>query len=200
MSPTGPDISELIRFARSGDREALGRLLETHRAYLKILSRRHLDGRLAARIDDSDLIQQTCLSAFRNFNKFQGTAEGEFVAWLLRIHEQNLQNVLRDNVHAQKRAVGREQSLDNSQLGQRGLPTESAATPSRRAMQGERAVQLALALDKLPESQCEAVRLRHLEGWSLAHIATKMQRSEDSVVGLIQRGMKKLKTLLGPIG
>ena len=63
---------ELIRRARQGDEKALGQLLDGHRAYLKLLAQRAVGGRLEARVDSSDLVQQTCLSAFKNFQSFDG--------------------------------------------------------------------------------------------------------------------------------
>jgi RNA polymerase sigma-70 factor, ECF subfamily len=181
---------ELLAMARRGDRDALGKLLEHYRAYLRVLAQRHLDGNLGARIDASDLVQQTCLSAHRNFANFAGD-DRDFLAWLRNIHEQNLRNVLRDHVAADKRAVGRETSGD--QLGSIAALTSS---PSQRLMQSEAAVQLARCLEQLPADQCNAVRLRHLEGWTIRDIASEMERSEQAVAGLLKRGMQQLRELL----
>lgn len=53
-------------------------------------------------------------------------------------------------------------------------------------------------MQKLPDDQHEAVRLRYLEGWALARIAEHMDRSFDSVVGLVKRGIIRLrKTMKG---
>jgi RNA polymerase sigma-70 factor (ECF subfamily) len=186
-------VRKLLEQARRGDRDALGKILENYRAYLRIMAQRHLDGRLAARIDASDLVQQTCLSAHRDFDRFVGDEEGQFLAWLGQIHEQNLRNVLRDHVGAEKRAAGRESSSDK-------LASVAAVTssPSRRAMQGEDAVQLARCLEQLPPDQCNAVRLRHLEGWAIADIARELGRSEQAVAGLLKRGMQQLREMLPP--
>jgi RNA polymerase sigma-70 factor (ECF subfamily) len=165
-------------------------LLQDHRPYLKLLARRYLRGRLAVRVDESDAVQQTCLSAFRNFAQFRGVRAGEFVAWLKRIHEANLHNALRDQAAA-RRSVDRELPLPADPLRD-----EQAATATQRALRDERAVLLAQALEKLPDAQAEAVRLRHLEGLSLAEMAAAMQRSEQSVVGLLRRGIDGLRTQL----
>ncbi|GAG38626.1 unnamed protein product, partial [marine sediment metagenome] len=112
MNQIDDAAEELIQRARRGDREALGELLEQHRAYLRAMAEKRISGKLATRIDASDVIQQTCLSVYGNFEKFQGDREVEFLAWLQKIHEQNIHNVIRDHAHAQKRAVSREQSFD----------------------------------------------------------------------------------------
>ena len=68
------------------------------------------------------------------------------------------------------------------------------SSPSSRAMRGEAAVRLAQAMDRLPTDQCEAIRLRYLEGSSLTQIATEMQRSEVAAAGLLKRGLRGLRS------
>lgn len=190
----GRDFDELLAAARAGDRDALGELIEQHRDRLLAMTGGRVDGRLGARVGASDIVQQTCLSVFRNFDRFEGDDEAQFDVWIQRIHEQNVKNVVRDHVGAQRRAVGREAGPPNESGG--GERAGDGATPSQHAMQNERATQLAMILEKLPEDQREAVRLRHLEGWSLMNIAEHMQRSEAATVGLVKRGMQRLRALL----
>jgi RNA polymerase sigma-70 factor (ECF subfamily) len=183
-------VERLIHRARSGDNAALGDLLQTHRAYLKLLARRRLGGRLAGRIDESDAVQQTCLSALRNFGQFRGQSAGEFVVWLRTTHELNLKNVVRNHLAA-KRAAGRDRPLEDAVS-----PVEDGDSPTQRVLLGEQAVLLALAIDNLPESQAEAVRLRYLEGLSLATIAVRIGRTEQAVVGLLKRALDGLRARL----
>jgi RNA polymerase sigma factor (sigma-70 family) len=77
-------------------------------------------------------------------------------------------------------------------------PKSFTPPPSQRALLNERAVELAQMLQRLPEEQREAVRLRHLEGWSLVRIAEHLGRSKAATVGLIKRGMQKLREYLKP--
>src|SRR5262249_33848938 len=99
-----------------------------------------------------------------------------------------------------KRDVTRQQSLEAALEGsssrlQSWLAAEQSS-PSQQAQRNEQGVRLAQALAGLPEPQREALVLRHLEGWSLADIAGRMGRSPAAVVGLLQRGLKKLRALL----
>lgn len=197
MAHSDSAVEELIRRAQAGDREALGRLLEQHRDKLRGAAQRQISGKLAARIDASDVVQQTCLSVYGNIAKFQGIHEGEFIAWLNRIHEQNIQNVIRDHAQTQKRDIGRERSLDAGHRGEQ-VPTANDSTPSQQAIRGEQAIKVARMLAKLSPDQREVVRLRHLEGWTLAQISTHLDRSEAAIIGLLKRGMQQLRTLMGP--
>ena len=52
------------------------------------------------------------------------------------------------------------------------------------------------ALQKLPPDQRRAIELHHLEDQSLAEAAQQMQRSKDAVIGLLFRGLRKLRQLL----
>ena len=67
-------------------------------------------------------------------------------------------------------------------------------------MQGEQSVYLAAALQKLPEDQREAVRLRYLEGWSLTQIAEHTGRTKHSIAGLLKRGLIILRNHLKGLG
>lgn len=185
-------FQQLILRARRGDDEALGQLLDGHRPYLRLLARRFLDGPLAQRLDASDVIQQTLLSAFRNFEKFDGEATAEFVAWLTRIHERNLHDVVRRHRLSRKRSVEHEERVESDMP----FVDPRASSPSRRLLRGEQAVRLAAALEELTNDQREAIRLRHLEGLSLADIAMRLGRSESAVAGLIHRGLASLRRLL----
>src|SRR5262245_11712343 len=156
--------NELVEQALQGDREALGRLLETQRAALHRLAQRQLQGRIAVRLDASDVIQQTFLEAHRSFPQFAGQETRELSAWLERILDHKVAGAIRDHALLQKRSVSRERSLDDSQGGLASLKQQldgGHSTPSQKAMQGEEAERLARALTALPDDQREAVRLRH---------------------------------------
>lgn len=191
---TGGVMQKLLSLAFGGDKDALGRLLELHRGYLRALAQRKLGGRLDARLDASDLVQQTCLSAYRNFPDFEGQKVGEFVVWLRRIHERNVKDAIRQHVHADQRAVDKEQPLDRRWAQE--IAASGDPSPSARAMANEQAVVLTLALEELPDAQREAVRLRHLEGLPLAEIADRLGCSEGAVAGLLKRGMRTLRKRL----
>jgi RNA polymerase sigma-70 factor (ECF subfamily) len=190
---------ELLRQALQGDWEALGRLLEAERAALHRLAQRQLTGRVAVRVDASDIIQQTFLEAYRSFPQFAGQDVRELLAWLQSILDHKVAGAIRDHTLLQKRNVGREQSMDDSRGGGAPLKQELDAghsSPSQKAIRGEEAERLSQALTVLPDDQREAVRLRHLEGWSLDDIASHLGRSPAATAGLIKRGMLALRRQL----
>jgi RNA polymerase sigma-70 factor (ECF subfamily) len=196
MKDDGAITSELLDQARQGDNAALGRLLELYRGGLHHLAERQLDGRVAVRVDASDVIQQTFLEAHRSFGQFLGSEEQEWVAWLRAILEHKVAGAIRDHALLQKRTVRREQSMDQEQGSEPGLKQGLDAgysSPSQKAMRVEEEARLARALGALPDDQREAVRLRHVEGWALADIARHLNRTPAATAGLIKRGMQALR-------
>jgi RNA polymerase sigma-70 factor (ECF subfamily) len=192
---------ELLERARRGDREALGRLLEAQRAALHRLAERKLDGRVAVRVDASDVIQQTFLEAHRSFPQFAGLDARDLAAWLQGILDHKAAGAVRDHAVLQKRDVRRERSMDDSQGAAAPLKQELDAghsSPSQKAIRGEEMQGLEQALTALPDDQREAVRLRHLEGWALDDIARRLGRTPAATAGLIKRGMQALRRRLHP--
>jgi RNA polymerase sigma-70 factor (ECF subfamily) len=191
-----PWTNALLEQARQGDREALGRLLEAQRSALRRLAERQLEGRIAVRVDASDIIQQTFLEAHRSFPQFAGQDVRQLAAWLEGILDHKVAGAIRDHALLQKRNVQRDRSLDDSHGGMASLKQQLDAghsTPSQKAMRGEEEQLLSQALNVLPNDQREAVRLRHLEGWALADIARHLGRSPAATAGLIKRGMQALR-------
>jgi RNA polymerase sigma-70 factor, ECF subfamily len=179
---------ELLARARSGDREALGELLEQNRDYLRHLADRLLDDRVGRRIDASDVVQQTCLSVHKQIGEFVGNDAAQFGAWLRQIHERNIRNAVRDQLHAEKRAVSREEHLPEPDFH-----AARQTTPSQHVARREDSVRLAQAIGQLVPDEQEALRRRYLDGQSVTEIASAMGLSKDSLARVFKRAMKNVK-------
>ena len=131
--------NELLRRAQDGDEEAWGRLLEHYRPYLRFIAQRRMDPKLQARVDASDVVQQTYLEAQRDLAGFRGEVEQELIAWLRRILEHNVSECVERHLTTKKRSAKREQSMDDSRgrgVPMRGLIPAEQSTPSQRVMRG----------------------------------------------------------------
>jgi RNA polymerase sigma-70 factor (ECF subfamily) len=198
-----PDLEQVLRLARAGNRAALGEILEWYRNYLTLLARLQIGRRLRSKIDAADLVQETFLEAHRHFARFQGNTEAELVGWLRQILATNLAHLLRRYLGTQRRDVRLEQELaldlDHSSqvLGQAVAAPQSS--PSQQAARREQAVLLADALQRLPADYREVIILRQLEGLSFPDVARRMDRSLDSVKKLWIRGLDQLRRALGDI-
>ncbi len=185
------DEAELIEQARWGDEAALGSLLDVRRVTLRQLAENGLPDRIKARVDASDIVQQTCLSVFRQIAAFQGKDPAQFEAWIRQIHERNIQNAIRDQLRTQKRGDGREEALDGKELDESGQ-----ISPSGHAMQREEAFRLAALLNRLPVEERDVLRLRYILGRTLADIAKELQLTREAVIWRMQQGMKRLRQWL----
>jgi RNA polymerase sigma-70 factor (ECF subfamily) len=180
-----------------------GPLLEPYRDYLRLLARLHLDRRLRAKLDPSDVVQQTLLEAHLAMAGWDEHTPAERGAWLRRILARNLANAIRDFTRA-KRDVNLECSLgdalDASSARLGAIVADAAPAPVEQAEQNERLLRLAHALIELPEAQREAIVLRHYENWSLEAISQHLGRTPAAVAGLLHRGLKALRLRLQDSG
>ena len=180
--------------------EPSGEVLGRFREYLLLLARLHLGAEVRAKLDASDVVQQTLLEAHRKRSQFRGQSEAEMAAWLRQMLACNLADAVRAWGRA-KRDVAREQSLqadlDGSSARLASWLAAEQSTPSQQAQGREDLVRLAESLATLPEAQREALVLRHCEGLSLAEISRRLGRSPAAVAGLLKRGLRELRAQLG---
>jgi RNA polymerase sigma-70 factor (ECF subfamily) len=190
------DPQQLLAEARQGSDNALGKLLEHYRPYLGLIARLKADQQMRRKIDDSDLVQDTCLSAHKDFARFRGSTEKEFTAWLREIMAHAAANLFRDH-QRQKRDIRNERHLytllsQSSQRLERALSTTDSS-PSLRAERRERAVLLANALAELPDDYREVIVLRELEGKSVSEVAEAMERTPNAIQKLWARAVVQLR-------
>jgi RNA polymerase sigma-70 factor (ECF subfamily) len=191
---------QLLKRAKAGDGGALAELLNLYRNYLAILARVHIDTTLQAKADPSDLAQETCLQAARDFPQFRGSTEAEFTAWLRKILAHRGIAMIRHYKGAKRRDVTREEQItaeiDLSAQVLARVPVSPHYSPSQSAARRETAVLLADALATLPGHYRDALVLHHLEQRPLADVAKRMDRSVDSVKKLLARGLIRLRSVM----
>lgn len=194
------NVAQLVDLARQGDASARDQLLIKYRPYLRLLAWQRLPRFVNKRTDGSDVVQQTLVDAVRGLPDFRGRTEAEFTAWMLRLLDRNLLQSARANT-AEKRDVRREVPERNgdssAQVVWHSLGGDGAS-PQSVVLSGEVALQLAQALEQLPEDQRLAIELRYLAQQSLQSIADEMERSVSSIAGLIRRGVETLEKYLPP--
>jgi RNA polymerase sigma-70 factor (ECF subfamily) len=166
---------------------------ERFRSYLRFLARVHLHPGLQAKLDPSDIVQQTLLEAHKARDQFRGRTAAEQAAWLREILAGRLARTARD-LGRQKRNTWREQTLCDVEASSVRLARwlDGPPTPCEKAEQNERALLVADAVERLPDDQREAVVLRYWHGLKIEEIAGRLGRSTGSVAGLIHRGLQTL--------
>src|SRR5438128_559367 len=112
-----PDTEQLLEAVSRGDAQARGRLLERHRPKLRRMVAIRLDRRLAARVDPSDVVQESLAEAAARLDDYVRDRPLPFYPWLRRIASDRLADASRRHLRAGRRSVGREEPP--------GLPGES---------------------------------------------------------------------------
>lgn len=179
---------------------AFEKRLLRHRSFLRLLAYAEIVPSLRKKIEPSDIVQQTLLEAHETRDKFQGESDPEMAQWLRRILQHNIIDSVRA-LQSQKRDISREQPLVNArEFDQTSLRLDrllaTYSSPSQKAIHSEQLLQLSEAIFQLPEDQREAIIQHHLKGRKLAQISADWGRSQPSIAGLLQRGLRKLRTLM----
>ncbi len=185
-----------------GQNQSQNEPINHNRSNLQILARVQLDPRLRAKLDDSDVVQQTLLQAHRAMDQFRGSTPEEMAGWLRQILARNLAHAVRD-FGRDKRDIKRERSLEaslsESSTRLEGWLAADQSSPSQRAERNERLVLVADALEALPEAQRDAVIMHYWQGLSMAEIGEQIGKTPAAVAGLLHRGLRKLRNVLNEL-
>jgi RNA polymerase sigma-70 factor (ECF subfamily) len=194
------DVRSLIASARQGDVAARDRLFARCRAYLGFVARAQVESWLRAKVDASDLVQQTLLEACRDFARFEGATEKEWLVWLRRILDHNAADFVRRYGKAAKRQVGREvpfRDLGDSGAASGALePPAPGASPSQEFLRADIELRVAAALTELPPDYQEVIVLRNFERLPFDEVGRRMNRSRPAAQMLWMRAIKRLRAVL----
>ncbi len=202
MAQQDLDPEPLLERARQGDAAARQQLLVLHQKRLRQMIAVRMDRRLAARIDPSDVVQETMAEAIEQLSDYLRHRPLPFYPWLRQLAWKRLSELYRRHIQASKRSVRREEHWGQS------LPDESAlelanrllargSSPSARLQREELRGVMQAALAQLAEHDREVLVLRHLEQLSTAEIAAVLGITEGAVYTRHLRALERLRSLLG---
>jgi RNA polymerase sigma-70 factor (ECF subfamily) len=197
-----PDVQQdsaqtcaLLERLRTGDRAALDELLAQHRPALAEFVEIHLDPRLRARVDPSDVVQEAQMELVRRMDDFLRKRPMPFRLWLRKKGYERLLNLRRDHLTRQRRSVLREAALPDRSSLLLALPLLSGS-PSEKLVARERAERLARAVEQLPEADREILLLRHAEDLPFEDIACLLDINAAAARQRFGRALLRLQKLL----
>lgn len=166
--------------------------LESFRGDLRREARRGLGADLGARLDASDVVQETMLRAVRALRGFRGQTTRELRGWVQAIMATSLTDARRHHRSAARRGVGREVPMV-------AVPecAEAGETPSRLMIHSEQKAAMMLALLGLSERDQAALTLRYDEGLSFVEIGRRLDLSDEAARKLCNRALDRLRRAMG---
>jgi RNA polymerase sigma-70 factor (ECF subfamily) len=164
LDPDSAETCRLLEEVRSGDAPAFDRLFARHRPGLRQFVALRLDPRVRARLDPSDVVQETQLEAYRRMDDFLKRRPMPFRVWLRKTAYERLLKLRRFHVEAAQRAVGRELGLaDRSSLLLARPFLDRASSPSQQLARGDLVRRVRAALAGLPETDREVLLMRNVD-------------------------------------
>lgn len=155
--------SRLLEQLSQGDRSAADQLIAGHRTYLRKLIDLRMDDELRVRVDPSDVVQETQLVASQRIDDFLMRRPTSFRIWLRRKAMEQLVDLRRKHLFAEKRSVRGEFALsEHSSMALAG--SLLARPPSEEAYKHELAEKVRIAVDQMRPNDREIILLRHVEG------------------------------------
>lgn len=169
---------ELWKRAKAGDQSAFDELFSVHTERLLVFIAARLGGRLRARVEPQDVLQDAYAAAWQSFAKFDYSDDGAFLRWMCRIVDHRLRDV-NDYFAAAKRQV-------------QELPQSSPTGPVTALARAENRERLQAALTQLSDEHREVILLRYFQGLSTEEAGERMQRSAGAIRNLLSRGLAEL--------
>jgi RNA polymerase sigma-70 factor (ECF subfamily) len=190
LSPTS--TFDLLEQARNGNQQALSRAFEKYRRRLAVLVHFKLSSSTREFADAEDVVQETCLRAFRDIASFSYQSPGSFFRWLSAIAD----HVIVDRVRYQNRECrAGEEVRFRSETNPLGPDPADTKTPSRLLAQREAVQRLLDRLNALPEDYRQAILMAKIERLSTAEMAERLGKSREAVALLVYRAVKRFREL-----
>ncbi len=191
-------FTETLAFSEFGSSlvDVTAEQFDKYRSYLRFLARTQMPVHLRARLDPSDIVQQSLLQAHQAAVEFRGTSDAEMMAWLRKILAGVVAHTIRDQ-HRDRRDIFKEQAIQQ-RLDQSSVFLASAFIASDRPASAiiadeELARGVAELVEQLPEAQRDAVILHYWQEIPLKQVAETLGKSPAAVAGLLQRGLATLR-------
>jgi RNA polymerase sigma-70 factor (ECF subfamily) len=183
--PVEPSAEEggtwtLVKRCQAGDLAAFSELYEKYHEVVY----RYVLFRMGDRTLAEDLTQETFVRALRRIGSvsYQGRDIG---AWFVTI----ARNLIFDHVKSSRYRL----ESTTSEIADYSPTTQG---PEQQVLENATNDELRIAIAKLNPDQQECIRMRFLQGLSVAETAERMQRNEGAVKALQHRAVRRLATLL----
>jgi RNA polymerase sigma-70 factor (ECF subfamily) len=188
----------LIARIKNGDDEAFSALFGKYRPRLAVLIHYRIGPELRRFFEVDDILQETFLKAFRDFDQFTYQSPGSFMSWLARISDHVMADLARSQGRQKRHAA--EMLRFRSESNPSGPEPLDSRTPSRALAEEEGLRGLLAKLNSLPENYRQAILLMKVEGLSTQEAAARLGKSNEATALLLHRALKRFRSLEDPQG
>jgi RNA polymerase sigma-70 factor (ECF subfamily) len=201
VEPDSQATRALLERIGRGDRTALERLLTRYRPRLHAFIEVRLDPRLRARVDPSDVVQETQLEVVRRIDSFLRRQTMPFHLWVRKTAYERLLDLRRNHCRRARRSVDREIPWPerSSLLLARPL-LAGGPSPSQQLAARELAERVAQAVAELGEDDREILLMRHAEELSYDAIACLLEIEAATARKRYGRALFRLQQVLSQHG
>ena len=198
------DTDNLLDRVQRGDSRATDQLFGKYRERLRCLVSIRLDQRVAARVDASDVIQDTFAKAAKRIEEYAEDRPIAFYPWLRKLAIDRIVELHREHIRAQRRSVTRERidergSPELSECGRKALLQQLVSmgdSPSQQTIRREETERAQSAVDRLPVMDREVLVLRYLEQLNSKEAAAVLGISENTYAQRHLRAIRRVRTEL----
>lgn len=172
------DEKKLIKKAMKGNPDAYGQLIGRYQDVLYRTAFLHVKSEQVA----LDMVSETVIRGYENVQKLR--KPDFFKTWLIRILLNNINDYYRKN----SRVISMEE-----------LELDTADRNSGKCGMGdsvEERLDLAAALDRLPQKQKSVIILKYYEDMKISEIASALEMPEGTVKAYLHQGKAALRVLL----
>ena len=191
------ETRRLLDQVSAGNRDAFDRLFARHRDDVLQSVLLRVDGKLRARFDPSDVVQETQIEAFSRMEDYLARRPMPFRLWLRKTAYERLAKLRERHIKAAKRSVDREMPLsDQTSVRLVRQLCAPGSTPSEKVVRQELAQRVKRTLSHLSEADREILLMRYVEKLSNQEIGYILEIESGTVSKRHGRALLRLEKLL----
>ena len=153
-------------------------------------------------LQEDDVLQESFIKACKEISSLKINNMKGLMAWIKAIALNQIRDAARRQSTKKRGGDRAKIELDRDDFNDRtiGLAIELSdpgiLTPSTNVQRREAIDAMQFAISQLPKDQQQAMQLHYFQLYTLNETALRMQRTSDSVRGLIQRAKKALRVAM----
>lgn len=201
------DENDLLEKLRADTTGQFAQIFSAFKERLRRIIRFRLDYRLAPRISDSDVIQECYVRAADRLERFLKNPEFPFFVWLRMQANQQVADLHRKHLQAEKRDARKEINLNARNQVSNQTSVQLAAhlvaqmtSPSRLIQRSEEIVALENSLNEMNDLDREVIALRHFEELSSNETAQVLGIQPAAASKRYVRALKRLQEIMANHG